>query len=107
MHAYSEAGMAKQGTLFSFGVSVSGVTRSNVPRAKRRCMAGEEREDDDSESDTELQLRQFDADAGSNRWTTSDRQRTTVEVGASPELCGDLGKITIAQARKLSDKDKR
>ena len=45
MHAYNiEAGMAKQVTLFSFGVS--GVTRSNVPRAKRRCVAGEEREDD-------------------------------------------------------------
>ena len=34
--------MAQQGTLFSFGL-----TRSNVSKVKRRCVAGEEQEDDD------------------------------------------------------------
>ena len=83
--------MAKQRTLFLFGVS--GVTRSNVPRAKRHCMAGEEREDDCSKSQTEMQLQQSDTNAGSNGRTTSNHQCTVVEVGASPELSDDVGRI--------------
>ena len=96
--------------MFSFGL-----IRSNVSKAKRRCVAGEERKDDDRpeteereddreddrpETKTELELRQ--PDTGSNGQTTSDRQRIKVVASRCPELSDDLGRITISQAKEVS-----
>ena len=50
-----EAVMARQCTLFSVGL-----TCSNVPNAKRRCVVGEDQSDDRTEIEAERQLRQCD-----------------------------------------------
>ena len=99
--------------MFSFGL-----IRSNVSNAKRHCVAGEERKDDDRseteecegdredweddrpETKTELELRQ--PDTGSNGQTTSDRQHIEVVASRWPELSDDLGKIMISQAKVVS-----
>ena len=60
--------MAQQGTLFSFGL-----TRSNVSKAKRRRVAGEEREDDDR---PETEEREDDReDREDDRPETEERRR--------------------------------
>ena len=70
----------------------------NVPKAKKSCVSGEEQDDDQPDTQAEWQLQ---SDAGSDCTSeTSDRRATDgKEVVISRELCADVGKITIAQAR--------
>ena len=88
--------MARRGTLFSFGLTCS--NHMNVPKSKRCCVSGEEQNDNRPETEAEWKL-QSDAGSDGTSEATDRRATDSEEVVASRELCADVGKITIAQAR--------